>query len=327
MRRKTLITNVAFIALIGLVLLVVATPQSDNSTVIPTHFENENLLKQIQTYANKNNSPPIDAKIDPIWKLIPGYNGLDIDVEESYVNMRANGQFDEHSIVFNETSPGVHFTNLTPAPIYKGNPEKPMVTLLINVAWGDEFIPPILATLKKHDVRATFFFDGSWTKKTPKLAKAIYNDNHEIGNHAYSHPDLSASSYDKTINELKMTNNIIEETLNIKPKWFAPPSGSFNDETVKIARELDMFTILWTVDTIDWRKPNTSQMVKRVVSEVHNGAMILMHPTQPTAEGLDDIITNIKKKGYKLGTVSDMMDENRILPENKTETTAEYTSD
>ena len=73
-----------------------------------------------------------------------------------------------------------------------------------------------------------------------------------------------------------------------------------------------MKTILWTVDTIDWRNPETWGMVKRVVEEVENGSMILMHPTKPTAEGLNTMIANIKEKGYKLGTVSDLMDEKRI---------------
>lgn len=322
MKIKFLLTNILYIAFVILILeIITAPPKAEQATnhpaqheLIPTQFENENLLEQIHAYANQNNMPPIDAKIDRVWKLIPGYNGLNVNIEESYLNMWPDEQFDEDKIIYEETSPNVHFSELPPSPIYKGNPEKPMVSFLINVAWGNEFIPPILETLKKHDIQATFFFDGSWTKKNPDLAKSIYNDNHEIGNHAYSHPDLKTFSNEQTMNELKMTNDIIEETLNVKPKWFAPPSGSFKDETVKIAHKLEMFTILWTTDTIDWRNPNPSEMANRVVSEVHNGTMILMHPTKSTAGGLEQMIVEIKKKGYQLGTVSDMMDEKRILP-------------
>lgn len=322
MKTKFLLANFLFIAFIVLILEIITTPHETEQanhhpvekSIIPTQFENENLLEQIHAYANQYNTPPIDAKIDRVWKLIPGYNGLNINIEESYLNMWPDEQFDENKMIYEETSPKVHFSDLPPSPIYKGNPEKPMVTFLINVAWGNEFIPPILETLKKHDVKATFFFDGSWTKKNPDLAKAIHNDKHEIGNHAYSHPDLKTFSNEQTMNELKRTNDIIEETLNVKPKWFAPPSGSFKDETIKIAHKLDLFTILWTTDTIDWRNPNPSEMANRVVSEVHNGTMILMHPTKSSAEGLEQMITEIQKKGYQLGTVSDMMDEKRILP-------------
>ncbi|AOV08145.1 polysaccharide deacetylase family protein [Sporosarcina ureilytica] len=319
MKKPFLFVSIIYIAVIVLVLEVItANPNEQTASIqtsanlIPTNFENENLLEQIHAYANENNREPIDAKVDTVWKAIPGYNGLEVDIEESYLAMWPNETFDEKLIVYKEVSPKVHLADLSPSPIYKGNPEKPMVTLLINVAWGNEFIPDILDTLQQHHVRAAFFFDGSWVKNNPDLAKAIYDKGHEIGNHAYSHPDLKFYSRSQTMNELKKTNDIIEETLSIKPQWFAPPSGSFNDETVTIARELDMFTILWTVDTIDWKKPETSRMVKRVVSEVHNGAMILMHPTKPVAEGLGQMIQEIKDKGYVLGTVSEMLDEKRI---------------
>ncbi len=174
---------------------------------------------------------PIDAKLDRVWKAIPGYNGLTIDVEESYLAMWESSNFDEKKLVYKEVPPKIHLTDLPPSPIYRGNPKKPMVTLLINVAWGNEFIPQILKTLDEHEIKATFFFDGSWVKKNPDLAKKIYNNNHEIGNHAYSHPDLKHKSPQETEIELKKTNDVIEETLGIKPIWFAPPSGSFNQET------------------------------------------------------------------------------------------------
>lgn len=324
MKKTFTLISVAYVALVILILEIITAPSTEQPLnqpttpkVIATQFEDENLLQQIHAYAKENNSPPIDAKIDTVWKAIPGYNGLEVNIEQSYLNMWPSEEFIKEKLIFKERVPKIHLEDLSAAPIYKGNPEKPMVSFLINVAWGDEFIPPILEALKKHDVYATFFFDGSWTKKNPELARQIFSEGHEIGNHAYSHPDLKTYSKAQTRKELKMTNDVIQETLNIEPKWFAPPSGSFKDETVEIARELNMYTILWTVDTIDWRKPNTSQMVNRVVSEVHNGAMVLMHPTKPTAEGIDQMISQIKKKGYHLGTVTEMMDETRILPNPK----------
>ena len=74
-----------------------------------------------------------------------------------------------------------------------------------------------------------------------------------------------------------------------------------------------MKTILWTVDTVDWKKPAPSEMVRRVLSKVENGSMILMHPTEPVAQGLEAMITEIKAKGLQLGTVSELMSENRII--------------
>lgn len=283
----------------------------DNTTT-PLETRNEELYKEIEEYGSQHKIEPIDAKIDSIWKGIPGYNGMKVNLDKSYSEMKADGKFSESKVVYSEISPKVHLDDLGPHPVYRGNPEKPMVTFLINVAWGNEFIPDILKTLDKHQMKTTFFFDGSWVKKNPDIAKTIYKAGHEIGNHAYTHPDLESCSREKTMEELKKTNDVIEETLGIKPNWFAPPSGSFNDETIQVAHELGMKTILWTADTVDWRKPETSEMVNRVLSQVENGTMILMHPTKPSSEGLDAMIKDIKEKGYRLGTVSEMMDEGRV---------------
>ena len=102
--------------------------------------------------------------------------------------------FDKNKVIYKEIPPNVHLEDLAPEPIYRGNPQKPMVAFLINVAWGNEYIPEILKVLNDHQIKATFFFDGSWVKKNPDLAKTIKDADHEIGNHAYSHPNLQQRS-------------------------------------------------------------------------------------------------------------------------------------
>lgn len=272
----------------------------------------DELYGKIKTYRDEHKIEPINATVDRIWKAIPGYNGLDVNIEASFNKMKRSGKFDANKIVFKEVPPKVHLEDLAIEPIYRGNPQKPMVALLINVAWGNEYIPTILNILNESKVKATFFYDGSWVKKNPELAKMIYKQGHEIGNHAYSHPDLQKRSRNDTFQEISKTNNVIEETIGVKPKWFAPPSGSFNQVTIQVANELNMKTILWTVDTVDWRKPATGEMVSRIVNNAENGAMVLMHPTKPVAEGLDDMIKGIQEKGFQLGTVSELLSEKRI---------------
>lgn len=275
--------------------------------------DSSNALRQeITSYAERHEADPIDAKVDRVWKAVPGYNGLRVDVEASVKKMKKTGKFDSSKVVFVEVPPAVHLDDLEPQPIFKGNPEKPMAAFIINVAWGNEFIPPILDMLDKHGVKATFSFDGSWVKKNPGLAKRIHKAGHEIGNHAYSHPDLQKKSPAETREEISKTNEVIFETIGVKPKWFGPPSGSFNQQTVDVAHELNMKTILWTVDTVDWKKPDPNEMVRRVVSQVENGSMILMHPTAPAAKGLDSMITEIKRKNLHIGTAGELLSEKRI---------------
>lgn len=269
----------------------------------------QSILKNASTYE----VPPSDAKIDRVWKAIPGYNGLTVDIEASYKNMKNLGTFDEKKLVFKQTKPSVHLEDLSPSPIYRGHPDKPMVSFIINVAWGNEYLPEILAALKRHQVKTSFFLEGRWVKNNPELAKMIVSAGHEVGNHSYTHPDMKTISAGQTREQLLKTNEVIEAATGKKSIWFAPPSGSYRDETVKIAAEFKMKTVMWTVDTIDWRKPSPDLLINRVMSKVDNGSMVLMHPTESTAKSLDRLITLIEEKGLKVSTVSDLMSEERMM--------------
>lgn len=266
------------------------------------------ILRKKQTY----DEPAVDAVIDPVWKAVPGYNGRRINVQQSYDKMKEEGVFQESNLVFEETAPETSLTDLPPAPVYRGNANKPMVAFMVNVAWGNEYLPDMLTTLKEHGIHVTFFLDGSWVKNNPNLAMMIKEEGHEIGNHAYSHPDLRTLSRDRIHDEIQRTNDVIEAALNITPDWFAPPSGSYRDDVVTIAREYDMFTVLWTVDTVDWKKPEPQRMADRVITGSEHGSLILMHPTASTEKALELMIEGIEEKGLHIGTVSDVLSEKRV---------------
>ncbi|MBP1913607.1 polysaccharide deacetylase family protein [Lederbergia galactosidilytica] len=280
---------------------------------VPVSNGQDELYNQIKEAAEHYRTESQDAKIDRVWKAMPGYNGIQVDEKASYQKMKKNKMFDERKLVFIQDKPKIHLADLPPAPIYRGHPDKPMVSFLINVAWGNEYIPSILATLREHKIYATFFLEGRWVKENPELAKMIADSGHEIGNHSYSHPNMANISNEQVKQELIKTNDIIEATTNITPTWFGPPSGAYRNETVEIAHAQGLKTVMWTVDTIDWRKPSPQALIQRVMSNIHPGAMILMHPTESTAKSLDTLITEINAQNLKIGTVTKLMDEERII--------------
>ncbi|MGM0844645.1 MAG: polysaccharide deacetylase family protein [Bacillota bacterium] len=304
---------------IALAILSVSNPMTAQyvsglkTTVVTVDAKPEELLEKIKTAAEKYEIPAVDARNDKVWKGTPGYNGLKVNIKSSYEKMKEEGSFDSERLVFDQVPPKVHLSDLPPLPIYRGNPEKPMVSFIINVAWGNEYIPGMLATLKKHQVYATFFLEGRWVKENPDLAKMIAESGHEIGNHSYSHPKMETLPTQKIQEEIIKTNEIIEATTGKKVKLFGPPSGGLNEEVVKIAEENKMKTILWSVDTIDWQKPSPSVIVERVTSKLHNGALILMHPTASTSSALPALITAIKQEELRIGTVSSLLKEERII--------------
>ena len=116
---------------------------------------------------------PIDATIDRVWKAIPGYNGLLVDIDASFEKMWVNNRFDDNLVVYREVSPQVHLSGLPPSPIYRGNPEKPMATLIINVAWGNEFIPTNSRNIREAAGKSDVLFRWKLGKQQPDLAKLI----------------------------------------------------------------------------------------------------------------------------------------------------------
>ncbi len=320
MMKKSLFRNlIIFFVIPAIAFLIVQNPLSGQyveklkSDAVEVSLTKDTLMLEIEHQKERYEVPPQDAKIDKVWKKMPGYNGLEVDVEASYNKMREEGIFDENKLVFKQIPPKIHLNNLPAAPIFRGHPEKPMVALTINVAWGNEYLSSILTTLKKHQVHATFFIEGRWAKENPELVKMIADGGHELGNHSYSHPNMKTLNSDRIRNELKKTNDIIKAATDKTPTLFAPPSGSFRDEVVEIAHEMNMETIMWTVDTIDWRNPTPHTLLNRVTKQLHNGAIILAHPTKATDLALDQLLEEIKKRGYRIGTVTNLLDEKRII--------------
>ncbi|MEQ6375375.1 polysaccharide deacetylase family protein [Bacillaceae bacterium S4-13-56] len=278
---------------------------------VTSNQQEQELMNKIKEIGAQYEEEPKDAVIDKVWKKIPGYNGLKLDVEESYNQMKEKGKFDKNLLSFREVEPEISLNELPPAPIYRGNPNKNMVSLMINVSWGREHIPAMLQALKDQKVKATFFIEGKWAQEHEEDVKLILEEGHEIGNHAYNHPDLRTKSISEIRQQLEQTNEILESITGEVPTLFAPPSGAFTQDVVEVASSLGMETILWTADTIDWKKPTEHVMIKRVMDKIDNGTLILMHPTPVMANGLEELILKIKEKEYRIGTVTNTLSEKR----------------
>ena len=196
-------------------------------------------------------------------------------------------------------------------PHYQGNMETKTIAFACNIDWGNEYIPEMLKIFKKDNIKITYFPTGKWAEKNQDILNDIYKEKHEIGNHGYSHIDYDKLDYERNREEIQKADSIISEILDIKLKYFAPPSGAFNDNTIKAANDLGYEVILWSIDTIDWRKDSTkSLIIDRVTKKAHNSAIVLMHPTEETVKALPEIINYLYEKGYKIGTISDVMKNN-----------------
>ena len=192
-------------------------------------------------------------------------------------------------------------------PIYRGPTSEPRVALMVNVDWGDEFIPGMLDVFADYGVSATWFPTGRWAKVSPDLAKKISQAGHEMGNHGGWHGSASEMSRAETTRLIQEGEDLVLEASGQRPRVFAPPSGDFNQQTVSVAAELGYKTVLWTLDTVDWQRPAPTVIIDRIKGKVTNGALVLMHPTQPTLEALPVILDYLAQSGFQCVTVSELV--------------------
>ena len=179
------------------------------------------------------------------------------------------------------------------------------VSLMFNVYMGTEYVYRILEILSENEAKATFFIGGCWADDNVDCLRTIYEQGHEIGNHGYFHKAQETLGLDGNKREIEDCNRFVELAIGISPTLFAPPSGAYNDATLEAVGMLNMKTILWSKDTIDWRDKNAALIYSRATKNVKVGDFILMHPTEKTAEALGDILKYYKKNSLTAVTVSE----------------------
>ncbi|WP_048602452.1 polysaccharide deacetylase family protein [Rubeoparvulum massiliense] len=303
------------VLVIAMVLLLMGVPFT-----IEAASDVDRLRQLVQEKAQQYKLPAEDARIDRVWKAIPGIEGRQLNIEETVQRLlkmkwKANGQQElpAEALVFETITPKVQLQDLNPAPIYRANPQKQGVAFLVNVAWGTEYLPGMLKTFREHGVKVNFFLDGAWAEKEPELVKLMQKEGHLIGSHAYNHPMMSKLSSQQAREQIQKTNQIIQKITDKSAIYFAPPAGDFNQSTVDVAAQEGMYTILWTVDTVDWRKPAPDLLIQRVMSQVENGSLVLMHPTNSTAAALPTLLKRIEKKGLQIIRLDHLLSPSRLL--------------
>ena len=175
------------------------------------------------------------------------------------------------------------------------------------------YTPQILDILNKHGAKATFFVIGKNAQEYPEIVKRAFDEGHEIGNHTYSHPDMSAIDRKKAAEEIEKTALTIENITGKKSVLFRSPGGYLDDGIISTAHEFECTPVLWSwrQDTRDWAKPSVEYVVKTVLDNLRDGDIILFHDFNtkgsPTPAALEIIIPELKKRGYELVTVSSLM--------------------
>ena len=192
--------------------------------------------------------------------------------------------------------------------------EERVVYLTFDAGYENGNVARILDTLKSEDVKGAFFILGNLVTKNTDLVRRMADEGHTVCNHTAKHKDMTSfASIEEFKAELETLETLYREhTGREMPKYYRPPEGKFDRRTMEYAHTLGYKTIFWSFAYADW--DNNAQMSaeaakQKIMDNIHNGAVILLHPTSATnAEILGDVIRELKGQGYRFGTLDELTD-------------------
>ena len=154
---------------------------------------------------------------------------------------------------------------------------------------------------------------GCNVKAHPQVVRRMVNEGHEVGNHTWNHVYLSKVPREKAESQLQSTNEAIRNACGVVPVVMRPPGGYTNAGVASWARQRFGFTtVMWDVDTNDWRKPGSSVVAARAVNGAKPGSIILVHDIHAsTVAAVDAIVKGLNNRGYELVTVSELIRRGR----------------
>lgn len=192
-----------------------------------------------------------------------------------------------------------------------GNSDK-VVYLTFDAGYENGNVEKILNVLKEESVPSAFFVLGNLIRRNPDLIERMNSEGHLVCNHTMHHHDMTrVSSKSEFEKELKALETLYAEVTGRElSKYYRPPEGRFDEKTMKYAQELGYKTVFWSIAYADWdndKQPDPAEAKQKILSNLHNGAVILLHPTSATnAAIMKDLITEIKAQGYRFGSLDEL---------------------
>lgn len=196
---------------------------------------------------------------------------------------------------------------------YVGKGDDKVIYLTFDAGFENGNTEPILDALKKHNAKGTFFVVGHYLETAPDLIKRMVEEGHTVGNHTYSHPDMSAISDKETFRkELQNVEVLYKEITGEEMlKYYRPPQGKFSLKNLQMAKEMGYNTFFWSLAYVDWYQndqPTHQQAFEKLLPRIHPGAIVLLHNTSQTnGEIIDELLTKWEELGYRFATLEELL--------------------
>lgn len=194
--------------------------------------------------------------------------------------------------------------------------ERPRIALTFDDGPHPEHTPVLLDILAQYRAKATFYVIGNNVRRFPEIARRMVAEGHEIGNHTWTHPVLSQQGDTMVLREIDRTQEIIWQTVGAVPVTMRPPYGAFSQRQMRmLADARNLPTVIWSVDTSDWRRPGSGVVADRMVQGARPGSVILAHDIHgPTVRAIPAALQGLAARGFEAVTLSDLLGWQRWGP-------------
>jgi peptidoglycan-N-acetylmuramic acid deacetylase len=187
--------------------------------------------------------------------------------------------------------------------IFLGDTEQKELYLTFDNGYENGYTAQLLNILRDKNVPAAFFVTGHYVKDQPDLVKRMVDEGHIIGNHSWSHPDMSSISVQRMKEELdKVKVEVSKLTPQTEMRYLRPPRGIFSDELLGFSRKMGYTSVFWSIAYKDWdtkQQHGWKYAYDHVMAQLHPGAVILLHSvSQDNAEAMGKIIDDARNEGY-----------------------------
>lgn len=183
--------------------------------------------------------------------------------------------------------------------------EKKKIALTFDDGPNEEWTPILLDGLKQRGAKVSFFVIGEKAEANPEIIRRMKQEGHLIGNHTFSHVQLTSIGAEAACQEIKKTNQVLYEITGEYPQYIRPPFGSWN-KTLECS--ITMFPVLWNIDTLDWSTQNEDRSVAKAVSQAKENGIILLHDNYETSiNAALRIVDELQKEGYEFVTVDEIL--------------------
>ena len=192
-----------------------------------------------------------------------------------------------------------------------GNSEKKYIYLTFDLGYEAGYTAKILDALKENNVPATFFITAHYVNTASDLVQRMIDEGHIVGNHTVNHKSMPSLSDEELNAEVMKLHSQVFEKYNYEMKYLRPPKGEYSERTLSLCENLGYKTVMWSFAYVDWdekKQPSKDEAMDKIVSNLHNGEIMLLHATSKTnTDIMSQMIKKVREERYEFKSLEEFV--------------------